>query len=472
MLCFLALVLVSLWEAVVISGAFLPSLTGRFVQWEQAESTDAALRKTVFVGMAAVLSAIIFGITLAVFGGFLGRMIGPGLNDVSLELFSGMVRLLAPAPAFATLAITVAAVNRLHGGELSFAVTALIINGLSLPVLIISPWFVESPVLVAKIYASSISGAAFVACGHQLWALRGDLRSGLFSHLVDFVSHETRRWSKMRLTMTEFAPLWLPLILAVAAQEAYSVIDLAIASTTAEGGVAAYGYADRLTKIVVAIIGGAVFVVLDPRWSRFVSEADARRETIGSDMRDVLLLVMPFYATLLVVADDIAEVAYGYGAINVAEIETIGAIARLLAIGGPCVVVGLMCARLLVFSGNAKAILFINLALIPAKVLISWLLVLALGLRGLAISSVLISVSQIVFLSWTLCRTEFRSLLSNGLFSVSNLAAIIGVFLSCWVAAEALNGALPMWRSAFVFIAGSVTASFFYRFAAGRGAGC
>lgn len=433
----LALTIMALWEAVAISGACLPVLTSRFVEWERQLGTAGAVGRTTHVGITVVAIAAMLSLSLLIGAPWLVGLIAPGMEEDARALFAKLVTALSLSPVFATLALVLAAITRLHGGAVYFAMTAIIVNGISLPVLLLGPLFDWSAAQTAFSYCLAISIAAVLAALFQWRVLRDDLRSQVVAAVAELWARSEESKTQFKASLAAFLPFWPPLIAAVAAQEINSVVDLGFASTTRPGAIAAYGYADRLTKIIAAVLIAAIFVVLDPRWSRLIhgNPNQRRPEQLSRDIFALLMVATPCYALLCFKGADAAQLVFGYGAMQQGGIEEVASLVSVLAAAGGFAVLSLVCVRILTFTHRTGRILAVNLGLVPANFVLNSLLVERFGLLGVAFATLVVFASQFILMFLAVRRSEWGSAVALSILGPASLVSIALVILVAWLAA-------------------------------------
>ncbi len=446
---FLALTVASLWEAIAMSGACVPLLTGQFVGWEKECGFNNATARSTHVGLAVIGICLLLMIAVLVCAPWLVRLLAPGLSADGQSSFVTFVRILSFAPPFATLAILFATLTRLHGGEAWFAVTALLVNGISLPILVIAPNLGLGPTEIGIAYVSAICVGSFAAAVVQLLVLRADLRTAILDTIAGYFSKSLSTPHAFKASVVSFMKLWPPLVAAVAAYEVNAIVNIGFASTTDAGGIATFGYADRLVKIVVAVVVASLFVVFDPRWSRYIySEnrgSDSKR--IQNDIATLILVVSPFYLVLAVTSSRVVSLLFGYGQIDASAIASISKILQLLTVASFLSVLSLVCVRILTFGERSSRIFRVNVTLIPINFALNLVVVPLMGLIGLAISSIVVAALQFVLMFRVLLADDvLGSQVSSGIFGWRTLAGVAAVVASIFWA-SAISAPWTAWAA-------------------------
>ncbi len=461
---FLALIVVALWEAVVMSGACIPSLTAAFVRWTNARNTDHAIRKTVRLCSAFVLLATLITVLVFIFAETIAHVIGPGLSDEGTASFVRIVRALSLTPIFASVTLFLAAINRLHHGEMHFAAVAIIVNMLSLPVLILGPHWFDDATSVAVAYCASITIASAIATIYQLAFMNREIRVSVVSALTTELGVTGPRLQKILADCREFFPLWLPLLGAVGALEINSIIDMAFASTVQEGGAAGLSYADRLTKIVLAVLGGAIFVVADPRWSKLLSKHDGEhiKAEITQDVQAIVVVIAPLYLALFMLPVEIANFAFGYGRMDESAISLVAQLIPWLALAGFMSFLSLAMSRALTFEQLPGLILRVNLVAIVLNVILNYLLIPILGIVGIAVATFIMALVQLFFLSVGGRKVRAARSVIRGIIGAPALFCGLAAGLTMWACQTMIAELWPVFRILLSLAAGYTASAAVY----------
>lgn len=393
---FLALMLTALWEAVVLSGGVIPTFTSEFPRRARDFGQSRAIGETVNLLIFFLLLASLVSLSMFFFGESIASVMAPGMSDSGRKMFASIAGALSPVPVLATLKIFLSGINRLHGGEVHYTISAILINGLSLPVLIWGGAFLPDLESLAVFYGLAISGASAIASIYQLAVMRSDLRRSIATSLRARLKLDGLSSDESSRAITHYLPLIVPLSVAAGAQEVNAIVDAGFASTVSAGGITMLGLADRLTKIVLAVLGGAIFVVCEPRWSKLLaySASSTPIDQISKDAVAIVAVVIPVYISIGFLAPEIVRLAFGYGQMTDASVRGVAMLVPWLAAAGYFAFLNVTLSRALVFDRRPGAVLKVNLVAVIANFALNMLLVKRYGLSGIVGATLTVTILQ------------------------------------------------------------------------------
>lgn len=351
-----------------------------------------------------------------------------------------LLRIMLPyAPLICLAALIMGILNSLG----SFAISALAPAFQNLVCIIalacICPFLPEEGDLKIKVVSWSIlvSGALQVAV--QLPALR---RNAVPLKLVfsEFANPGVRRVFK----------LLLPTALASGVMQINVAFDTILAYWAGEWGPSALGYADRIVYLPLAIVGTAFATVLLPTLSSLFArgDGDGFADSLGRTFRNVIVILAPAAAGMIVLATQICDMIYERGEFDASStVHTANALiaysAGLVAAGLHKVAVppfyAMHDARTPVIVGIIGVVL--NLCM---NIFFIWILPVDLKPIGIAIATAISSTISCVVLMVIMSRRKINGKTSFQVRSVvpatvSSLSAAAIMGLVLWLCSRMLE---------------------------------
>lgn len=183
------------------------------------------------------------------------------------------------------------------------------------------------------------------------------------------------------------------------------VIERALASLVAPGGVAAYYFAFRIVSAIQSIIGVSAATTSLPHITRLAMEGEreAFLKVLHLRLKQVVLLSFPITLGLVILYKPITQVLYGHGAFTASSVQQTG---QLLQILGVSVV---FLSIMPVFTSGLYAlqkyswVFYTRVFMSIMNTLLAWWLSRSLGLMGIALTvslSAVLSLPLLWYLSW------------------------------------------------------------------------
>jgi peptidoglycan biosynthesis protein MviN/MurJ (putative lipid II flippase) len=209
----------------------------------------------------------------------------------------------------------------------------------------------------------------------------------------------------------------VPLIGALLVQNAIVMINYGFASRYGgEGAIATLGYAERLANVLFSVLVSALFVMLEPKWARELS--DSRRSKlppkIADDVAGTTIACAPLALVLAFAGGDVARLVYGFGALgNVQRLDALGKAAAFFGASVLPMTLSYCFSRVLVILQQTRAVIYVNATLLCACPLLNYCCARSLGTPGIAASFAGLMVLQSVMYAWLLARQNGLSIAIN-----------------------------------------------------------
>lgn len=427
-----------------LSASFLP----RYTRLLEEDSRRArAYARLVIASTALALLAITIAVEAALGAMWLAWRSVP---DLALRTFAiELTMLLFPYMPMVCVTALLGAVLQVHGRFGPAAASPILLNvGIIVPTIGAAAWSAAQPGwprangLYFLCLGVLISGVAQIAW--SLLALRG-------AHA------DPRRPTRdeVKAMRPDLAATWrfaLPMILGLGVLQLNTFFDGLIASYPFLVGptifgmhypldghsAAVVGYAQRLYQFPLGVFGIAVATAIYPALARAASRPADFAEVVRHGVRLTVFIGLPASVGLWFVATPLSAVIYRGGRFPA---EDVARVARVLAFYGPSV-----CAYSIIHvltracfaRGDSMTPVRISLAMVAANVALNILLIWPLGEAGLAASTSLCSILQVVLLLRGIRRVSAEPLGSDVRRGVAGSA----VATACMAAVLALAAAL------------------------------
>jgi putative peptidoglycan lipid II flippase len=298
----------SLFADAAIQAAFVPVFTEKL---EQRRVRDAFGLAANLIFVVALLLALLTGL-LILAAPLITPLFGPGLSDHNTELAVSLSRVLFPILLLLGISGVVVGILNSYDRFSVFAIAPFFWNVAIIAVLVgLAPAFPERDQIYA--YAIGIVVGTIV----QLAMLVYDLRNTpfgvrrAFAALVWTRAREAFADTDVRRVMI----LMLPVTISLGLININLLINSIFGSLVTQQGPAAIDRAFRIYMLPQGVFSVAVTTVLFPTLARFAArrEYDDLRATMANGMRQILLLLIPATAAILVLAEPMVELVYERG---------------------------------------------------------------------------------------------------------------------------------------------------------------
>lgn len=246
------------------------------------------------------ISLIALSISIALYSSHLVELIAPGLSGDTLLLAIRLTRV----TAFSII---------LQGITSIFKSYLNIKNNFSTPALSILPLDI---VILISIILSARYNVMFLAYGYLIGAvvqtivLLFPLKKDNYSYqlIIDLNNQDIKK----------FFSLIIPILFSVVINDLNKIVDKALASQVAIGGVSALSYSSRLITFVQTTIIISVSTVAFPVFSKYFAANNLLKlkNSIVANIRLIILLIFPAILGIVFYSDEIIELLYGRGAFD------------------------------------------------------------------------------------------------------------------------------------------------------------
>jgi putative peptidoglycan lipid II flippase len=418
----------SLFADAAIQAAFVPVFTEHLEKGRTREAFRLASTLIFLIGLVLGLITALFVLLAPV----VMPLFAPGFDDATEDLTVNLARILFPI--LVLLGITGLVVGILNSFDRFgvFAISPFFWNLVIIAVLVgLAPAFPEGE----EIYAYAIG--VLVGTVVQLAICAWDLRNTPFELVRSF---DWRAPAVRRVLL-----LMLPVTISLGLINFNLVINSAFGSLVTERGPAAIDKAFRIYMLPQGIFSVAVATVLFPTLSRFAARRDYEdlRATMANGMRQILLLLVPATAAILVLSEPMVRLVYERGEFDGSQTDLVAEALFWFAFSLPFNGLFLLMTRTffsLQRTWVPTAISGLNLLITAGA---AWALYEPYGIGGIVAATAIATAASVVAQALVLRRhlggLELPRLIDSGIRTLLASAALAATSLGVW---EALDSAL------------------------------
>jgi len=308
----------SLFADAAIQAAFVPVFTEELERGHKREAFRLASNLIFLV-------AVVLGLITALFiliAPFLAQLFAPGFEGATLDLTVGLSRLLFPILVLLGVSGMVVGILNSYDRFGVFAIAPFFWNVAIVAVLVgLAPVFPEED----QIYAYAIG--VLVGTVVQLAMLTFDLRNtpfGIRRALVD--PFRTRlRAALGNSDVRRVLVLMLPVTISLGLININLLVNSFFGTLVSEQAPAAIDKAFRIYMLPQGVFSVAVATVLFPTLSRYATRGafDELRRTMANGMRQIVLLLTPAAAAILVLSEPMIRLVYQRGAFTASQTDLV-----------------------------------------------------------------------------------------------------------------------------------------------------
>ena len=237
-----------------------------------------------------------------------------------------------------------------------------------------------------------------------------------------------------------------PGTIGLAATQINIFVNTLLATSQGTGAVSWLTYAFRLMYLPIGLFGVSIATASLPAVSRYAAVDDFAgiRKTVSQGLAMMLMLNVPATLGLMVLARPIVELLFEHGRFTAADTEATAAALRLYAVG----LVGYSAARIISPTFYAlrqsQTAVAVSVATIAGNVLLSILLVILMGFRGLALATSIAALGNGALLV-VLLRRRLKGIEGERLAIVLSkvLVAAAAMALAAWGIEHMMTAWLP-----------------------------
>ncbi|MBU0492407.1 MAG: murein biosynthesis integral membrane protein MurJ [Chloroflexi bacterium] len=418
-------ILFTLLAGGALASAFIPTFTAYLARDD--EETAWSVASSVF--NVAALALVVAAGALFVAAPWIVPWVVPGYDPAKQALTVDLVRIMLASPVIFGLSGILMGVLNSYG---RFALPAL------------APAAYNAAIIGGALLGIALFPAeAQSAQRAQVLAVSVSVGSGL--HLLVQVPGLVRQRVPYRLVLDVLHPgvrevgrLMAPRVLGLGMTQFNFLVNNVLGSLLAAGSVAALGYAWLLTMMPLGIFAMAISTVVFPTMAELFAtdRTDELRGTLRRGLSLILYLTIPASVGLVVLREPLVRLLFQRGEFTAASTEMVAWALGFYALGlfaHATLEIGTRCFYAL---HNTWTPVLVGVGSVVVNIALSWILLVPLGIGGLALANSLATAGEALvllwLLSWRLRGIQGRALAwSVGKSTVASLA--MGVLVAGWI---------------------------------------
>lgn len=445
----------SLFADAALQAAFVPVFTELLERGERREAFRLA--STMIFLVALVLGAITALFILV--APTLVALVAPGFEGALLDLTVALSRILFPILVLLGLTGMVVGVLNSYDRFGVYAISPFFWNVAIIAVLVgLAPAFPAEDEIYA--YAIGVLVGTVVQLALPVIDLRNTPYGVRRALVAPFRPTNLRRVSTR--TVRRVLLLMLPVTVSLGLINFNLLINALFGSLVSEQGPAAIDKAFRIYMLPQGIFSVAIATVLFPTLARYAarSDLDGLRSTMANGMRQILLMLVPAAAAILVLAEPMTRLVYERGVFDEQSTELVSEALFWFAFSLPFNGLFLLLTRTFFSLQRPWLPTAVSAGNLAITALAALLLYKPFGIGGIVaatgIATIVSVVAEAAVLRGPLGRLELGRLAWTGSRIVLAAALLAGVALGVW---EVLDGALGRGLGAQVVALGAALAA-------------
>ena len=419
----------ALFADAALQPAFVPIFTEQIEEGKFKEAFRMASTMLLLVTMVLGAITAIF----VLFAGTIMPLFAPGFSGYIEHLMIVLSQIMFPILILLGLTGVVVGILNSYDRFSAFAISPLFWNlAIITTLVVLTPRFPEDQ----QIYAYAIG--VLIGTVVQLLIPTWDLRHTpfKFTFKVDFKDPNVRR----------VLLLMIPVTLSLGLINFNLLVNSFFGSLVGDDAPAAIDKAFRIYQLPQGIFSVAIATVLFPTLARFATRGDYKnlRETLGKGMRQIVFVLLPATAAILVLSQPMIQLIYQRGQFDAAETDLVATALFWFALSLPTNGMYLLLSR--TFFGLQKPWIptFISLSDLTINAIFSWILYKPFGVAGIvgatAIATSISVTVQVIILRGKLGGIEATAFISTTLRVLVGSAVLALVSYEAWDLLDATLG--------------------------------
>ena len=366
----------------VVAGSFKSALIPEFIKVREQQGQIAAQQLFSGIIILALGLLIVTAIATMVFAPLYLPVLASGFSDEKIRLTTRLLWSLSPLILFN-------GIINIWGGVLN-AGERFVLAAFS-PA--ITPLAIVTMLLIFPSLGIYALAAGWI-CGSCLEIII--LGIGLRKQKISVFP----KWSKYDTNLHQVATQYVPVIAGAFLMCSTGIVDQSMAAMSDSGSVAALGYANRVISLPLTLATLALGTAVIPYFSKTIAQKDWVKitHTFNYYLRLIFISTVPLTIILILASKLIVQVLFERGSFNAEDTQIVSQIQMLYALQIPFYISAIFVVRLINSLGvnhflawGSSINLFVNV--VANYIFMHWI-----GVKGIALSTSLVSVIASVFL--------------------------------------------------------------------------
>ena len=382
---FIILQLVWLIESVVVSGAVAPMLISRVFQIDSSSGWKQSTQFFIKNFIICFLISIFFGLFIIFSAETLVNNLFFESSIEEKQFYISLFYVVSIFPLILTVIQFLSLINRLLDNGVWYSVNQIVINLSAIVGLSVGIKFGDAS-LGALFMMIAISFGGFFMSIIQYFVAPTKAKKLLFKTVIQ---------NKKNIFFFKMPPYYwkgvLALVLVTLLNEVLVYIDFYFANNLGPGNISAIGYSSRIANLINMIFVSTIFVFLEPRWAKSLSNQvrEVWTKIISNDMISIVSFILAPFVITLFFTDELTGIIYRTDNFSLENKIRINELTRIFSFLIIALCLQTISLRAIVITGHQEKLLFVGILLIILKISLNVFFISLFGINGLAIATVL-----------------------------------------------------------------------------------
>lgn len=358
-----------------LSAGFIPVFTNYLKNKKSAWELVNVVLNVMFFGL------ILISALLVILAPWLVKLIAPGFNQAQIEITTILTRIMFLSPIFLGISGIFGSVLQSFKQFFIYSLAPIIYN---IGIIIGALFFV--PIFGINGLAWGVVFGAFM---HMIIQILAATMLGYHYQWIFNIKHKG---------LLKILKMMIPRTLGLMISQINFLVVTIIGSTIAVGSIAVFNLANNIQSFPLGLFGISFAIAAFPTLSELANKKKQFIETISASVRQILFLIIPASALLIILRAQIVRVILGTGRFDwedtVLTLETLS----LFAFSLFAQALILLLARAFYAQHDSKTPFYIGLISAFANIVLAVMFIEPLGVAGLALAFSLSSILNFVLL--------------------------------------------------------------------------
>lgn len=368
----------------VVSGSLNAAMMPTYIQVREQEGPEAAQKLlSGIIALTLCVQMVTIAVIIAI-GPHMLRFFGSGFSEEKIILAQKLFYILLPIIILNGL---IKVFETILNAEERFAFAA------SIPAVV--PVFSAISIL----FYANVIGIYALAIG---FVLGFGLQLGVLALVLKKKNIKVRpRWIGITPHIRQVIHQYFPKVAGAVMVSSTIIVDQSMAAMLDPGSVAALGYAEKIPATLVGITAMALGTAVLPYFSKMVANEDWQgiEHTLNTYRWKIIQVAIPVTLLFYYFSEPIVQVLYQRGAFTAADTVLVGQVQAMYFLKIPFFLLTTLMVRLISSLKYNQLLMFGAMISFAVNIIFNILLMKIMGLPGIALSTVLVYVVSLLYLT-------------------------------------------------------------------------
>lgn len=378
----------------IIAGSFNAALIPTYIQIRDQQGKEAAQRLFSSVMICSGLLLIIISLLMALAAPRALESLGSGFGPEKLALTRKLFYMLLPILPLSGMFVTWSAVLN-AGGRFALAAISPMMTPL-IAIVVVREFSASS-----GIYSLAVAMVAGVILEGTI------LAAALRRQGISIIP----KWRGFDPATKQVMGQYAPMIVGGCLMSSSGLVDQAMAAMLSPGSVSILSYGNKVSSVVIGVCSIALSTAVLPQFSSMVAAHHwtAVRTTLKTYTRLTLIATLPLTLVLVLMSRLLVGVLFQHGAFSESNTMAVASVQSMYILQLPFYVTGMLFVRLIsALKGNQVLMWGASISFL-VNIVMDYLLMNSIGVAGIALSTSIVYLVSLTYLSLTSMRLLRRS---------------------------------------------------------------